>query len=783
MTQRSCLFVVLNALVYFASYAQFVDDFSDGDFSYDPTWAGTTSRWEVVERNDDLALHSIGLAQSDTIYLSVPSTAAIGRWSFSVEADGVNFSTFNGIRIYLTFDSADLTGRGSGYYVQFGTNNTDQIRLYRQNAGTGGSNNRIELGRSTEALLAGDFRTLDIAVDRTRSGQWTITANNTVVLTASDINYRESAYFGIWLKHSSSAAKAYYFDDFSVEADTVDQDTENYPPAEFGDVVINEIYYDPPANHPEFIELYNRSTKTFNLEAFFFSDDRKRPALIVPHMAILSPGSYTVVVQDGASFTKYFSGVNYIEPESWPSLNNGGDTSFLFYDNHVVDSVAYSPSWGGNGVSLERVDPDGPSRYAFNFGSSVAIKGATPCAVNSIYFPDISPPFPVFADQVSETEIEVFFSEPIDTGSIHTDSFTISGGSVVSVYQPSLSNVLLSFVGSIGGSILSVSNLQDLTGNVMEEGSVNIAWMARPRDIIINEIMFAPFTDDYDHLPNQPEYVELYNSTSSIVSLRGFYWTRRPDETGNADTLRILAGLRAVKPGEYTVVFAQKGGGNVSTEQSDLVLAFPSIYSVLPEITLVPVLRSSLSLSNTEDLVRLHRVDDTVIDEVPYSADWHHPSLRATQGVSLERINPTAPSDLAMNWSSSASRDGGTPGQVNSIYLHPHTENLKAGLVVEPSPFSPDGDGFEDIVSLNFSLNHDVSTVRVRIYDAEGRFVRTLEQARLTGRTGKLFWDGLDDFDRPLRIGVYIVLFEALDAAGGSVEIYKKPVVLARKLG
>ena len=42
--------------------------------------------------------------------------------------------------------------------------------------------------------------------------------------------------------------------------------------------------------------------------------------------------------------------------------------------------------------------------------------------------------------------------------------------------------------------------------------------------------------------------------------------------------------------------------------------------------------------------------------------------------------------------------------------------------------------------------------------------------------------DGLGDDGRDLRIGIYVVLLEAIDTAGGTTEAFKEPVVLARPL-
>jgi flagellar hook assembly protein FlgD len=74
------------------------------------------------------------------------------------------------------------------------------------------------------------------------------------------------------------------------------------------------------------------------------------------------------------------------------------------------------------------------------------------------------------------------------------------------------------------------------------------------------------------------------------------------------------------------------------------------------------------------------------------------------------------------------------------------------------------------------------SLLRIRVYDARGRLVRRLEDARLAGPTGELLWNGRDDAGNRVRVGIYVVLFEAVNARGGTALVEKKPVVVGRVL-
>ena len=120
---------------------------------------------------------------------------------------------------------------------------------------------------------------------------------------------------------------------------------------------------------------------------------------------------------------------------------------------------------------------------------------------------------------------------------------------------------------------------------------------------------------------------------------------------------------------------------------------------------------------------------------------------------------------------------GGAP---NDVSLAPPDDAPEAaGLRIQPDPFSIERD---KATRIHYSLDDVPNLVRARIYDARGRQVRTLEEARLAGRSGELVWDGRDDAGDRVRIGPYVVFFEAVRAEGGTITQLKETVVVARPL-
>ena len=224
MLRLWCPLAVLLSLPILPAAAQVTDDFSDGDFTSNPTWTGTADRWTIAPLDGNPALRADGTAASDTIYLAIPSEVSRGRWSFTVAHRGVNLSNFNGARVFLTANTAELDGNVLGYYLQVGASNSDEVRLYRQDGDP--ATGRVLLGRSAEPLLEGDSTTLAITVTRSEAYEWVVSVDGSPLFTATDGRYTSSQFFGVWVKHTQAAAQGFFFDDVDVqgEAGPTDRD-------------------------------------------------------------------------------------------------------------------------------------------------------------------------------------------------------------------------------------------------------------------------------------------------------------------------------------------------------------------------------------------------------------------------------------------------------------------------------------------------------------------------------------------------------------------------------
>jgi hypothetical protein len=273
-------------------------------------------------------------------------------------------------------------------------------------------------------------------------------------------------------------------------------------------------------------------------------------------------------------------------------------------------------------------------------------------------------------------------------------------------------------------------------------------------DLVINEIMYDPET-------NNSEYVEFYNLSPEPINIGGWKFE---DENGNAN--KLIEASFVIQPKEYFILIAD------STALVNYNLFEYENKNIVGE--------SSLGLVNTGELILLKDVRGNVIDSVFYSDGWNNRNIASTKNKSLERINPNLNGNDPLNWSTSVNSIGGTPGYQNSIFAE--NLNQSANISVNPNPFSPDNDGFEDFTVINYNLSQATAQVRIKIFDSKGRLVRTLLNNQASGSSGSVIFDGLDDENNAMRMGIYIIFLEALNDNSGVVETVKSTVVVARRL-
>jgi hypothetical protein len=88
-----------------------------------------------------------------------------------------------------------------------------------------------------------------------------------------------------------------------------------------------------------------------------------------------------------------------------------------------------------------------------------------------------------------------------------------------------------------------------------------------------------------------------------------------------------------------------------------------------------------------------------------------------------------------------------------------------SGVLVEPNPFSPNGDGLYDETKVIFTLGRAADHVNIEFFDLSGRLARRLVFHAPTDYTGgtpvEIVWDGKDEDGRVVPYGLYVMRVEA----------------------
>ena len=196
-------------------HSQIIDDFSDGDFSSNPTWSGTNADF-IVNANQQLQLNNTIAGSS---YLSLGhgiSNLQNHEWHFWVKQT-FSPSSSNYGKVYLSADNSNLSSVQNGYYLLFGeANAVDAIRLFKLENGIS-----TQLCSGVDGQISSSF-TVGVKVVLSSSGMWELSADltgGTSYVTqgsANDPNILSGSYFGYACTYTASNANKFFLDDVYV---------------------------------------------------------------------------------------------------------------------------------------------------------------------------------------------------------------------------------------------------------------------------------------------------------------------------------------------------------------------------------------------------------------------------------------------------------------------------------------------------------------------------------------------------------------------------------------
>ncbi|MBX7155374.1 MAG: lamin tail domain-containing protein [Bacteriodetes bacterium] len=160
-----------------------------------------------------------------------------------------------------------------------------------------------------------------------------------------------------------------------------------------GALLVNEFMFDPQSGGSEFIEFYNTTTDTLNLQGMDIHD-ASTTALSITSQLHAPPKGYCVIATDSSFLTQFpllRIQSNVAVQKSSFSLNSDGDAITLRTPyNKEIDYLYYSSKWHltdiptTKGKSLEKLSPMLPSNSQSSWTTCALTEGATPAVINSV---------------------------------------------------------------------------------------------------------------------------------------------------------------------------------------------------------------------------------------------------------------------------------------------------------------------------------------------------------------------------------------------------------------
>lgn len=522
--------------------------------------------------------------------------------------------------------------------------------------------------------------------------------------------------------------------------------------AEFGDVVVTELMTDPEPRvylpPCEYVEICNRFEEEIDLNGWTIRINSREYAL---DSVGLSPGGYLVLTHEKCA-GQYGSATQQAIIGSMTALtNSGGDVGLYDRYGRMIHRVEYEAmerydrDRAEGGWSIERVDLDNLCGGHENWTVSAGWRGGTPGEANSLVaeVPDLESPLMQYIGVPDSARVSLTFDEYLLLQPGGKEWFTVDDVPAVNDFErlpAAFRTIELTLKEAISNGVdyeLKIAFAGDCAGNVAEEVQrrFRMPELPRPRVPLVNEIM-------YDPVQGGNEYIELYNPGEDFLDLHDLK-------------------LRVTDPGSME--------GTLVELSEDSHLLFPDAKVVLAknsralreewglgrDVDVVEV-GDWRSLPNGGACVQLTDRAGEVMDQCCYHDSLHHDLVGVTTGVALERIHSGSCASLSQCWTSAAaSVNYGTPGLQNSHSRLP--SETGSMLELYPEVFSPDNDGFEDILEIRLEVPGENRLVDIFITDLNGIRVREIVFRGITGSGDIYSWDGLDDSGNSVLPGIYIV--------------------------
>ena len=547
------------------------------------------------------------------------------------------------------------------------------------------------------------------------------------------------------------------------------------------DIVINEIMADPtpPVGLPEYeyLELYNTTSWDVDMNGWKLIIGSSEKEI---ETETINANSYLIMAKETA-FPEFYTYGDFYGFSSF-SLTNSGQTIELISDLGVtISKVSYTSNWYHDaekeegGWSIEQKNPENICSGSENWTASINTEGGTPGSENSVFNDVVLLPKIIQIIVIDSNNIYIIFNQNMDVQSIGNPIFySVNEGIgnpdnvTTTVEEPQKAVLFFEeyfyqshvYKLEVSKNVANCMQLQMHNDTVISFGIPETAiW----NDIVINEILFNPWI-------NGEDYIEIYNRSNKILDLSEI----------------ILGSVKSSPPNPPDTSYY-----NILNDQFLFIPDNFSTLTISPDVVKDQYYTSNTdafirmesmpSLNNDEGFVFIQSKQNVVIDSLRYSENMQFPLLKYYDGVALERINPESPGSDKNNWHSASESVGfGTPSYQNSQYVSTQEASYD-GITIVPEIFSPDNDGYDDVINIEYIFSEPGYTMSVKVYNSDGYPVRDLVNNEYLGTRGSVSWDGITDNNSKANTGIYIFLITVYDL-NGNVKKFKKTGVLAMKL-
>ena len=494
-------------------------------------------------------------------------------------------------------------------------------------------------------------------------------------------------------------------------------------------IVISEIMYNAPeggADSLEYIEIYNSSQDSIQLEGFSFSEGVE---FVFPD-TIFHPNSFIVVAVNEQAMMNTF-GVPTLQWTDGALSNGGEDISIIDTAGTELDYVDFSPDapWpgfsegaNGGGASIEFCLDTEDNTDPVNWKASTVASGDT---INGLILrgtPGMANSATCTTAAVDTVVLSGLAFSPADVTINIGDKLLWMNQSGTHNINGSLDTYPDNPEGFFSGNPMSapyefsftftkegVYNYQcDPHVNAGMTGTVTV--INNIPNLVVTEIMYNdPSTDDLDSL----EFIEIYNAGSSSVSLEGMKLV--------TNVINFTLPDSVLGAGEFLILQKQNS-------------------EFIAEFGLLSISWNVGGLSNNGDAISLRSSDGDIIDEVTFldSAPWDSEADGTGRSLSLCDLN--SDNNDPANWQASSTETTLVFSDTIVVFANPGAFNSCLWDIEKASSVDSDGvaifSGVPAIIEgIAYGINYRPGGLQFTVIDENNQGIGVFSSSRDYGYT------------------------------------------------